>query len=95
MANLKHAQYQEKKRQDIVAYKAKRLNQIQEKLVEIDQERESRRQLRVQKSLPDRQNSISTQLNSNDTKAALLEQNPVLGHLQAKLNAKKAGIVNT
>eukprot|EP00842_Homolaphlyctis_polyrhiza_P004123 jgi/Hompol1/4711/HPOL_002301-RA len=94
LARLRHKDEEDRKRQEITEHKLKRIEQISLKLQEIDMERDQRKTRRAQKALPDRIVSVAS-VRSDFTavesrKEAILEKDPRLRNLQAKIYERKA-----
>ncbi|KAL2911878.1 hypothetical protein HK105_208661 [Polyrhizophydium stewartii] len=94
LAKLRHKDAEERRRAEITEHKAKRIEQITQKLQEIDMEREERKNRRLQRILPDRGLSVasvrSDRSQAESLKEAILERDPKLRSLQAKIEERKA-----
>ncbi|KAI8926288.1 hypothetical protein BC831DRAFT_457236 [Entophlyctis helioformis] len=94
LAKLRHKDTEERRRSEIVDRKEKRIGQIMQKLQEIDHEREERRARRVQKTLPERGLSVmsigSDRSTTESMREMMLEKDPALRSLQAKILERKA-----
>nr|KAJ3422994.1 hypothetical protein HK105_004953 [Polyrhizophydium stewartii] len=99
LAKLRHKDAEERRRAEITEHKAKRIEQITQKLQEIDMEREERKNRRLQRILPDRGLSVasvrSDRSQAESLKEAILERDPKLRSLQAKIEERKAGTAMT
>ena len=91
---MRHKDVEERKRNEIIQHKTKRIQQISDKLKEIDEERQQRRNRRVQKSFPERGISSMSVMSDRTTESirdSVLEKDPLIRKLRAKLQDKKEG----
>ncbi len=98
LAKVKEAEAADAKRNQIMSEKAKKMAEFNQKLQIIDQERAIRRNKRINSSLPDRGiSSMSSRASMvsdiSEFKEMLWDKDAKLKHLQAKIMARKQGLM--
>ncbi|KAJ3314721.1 Intraflagellar transport protein 80 [Boothiomyces sp. JEL0838] len=90
-AKVKERAMADQKRKEIAETKMKKAKELNEKLMILNKERQSRKDNRIQKSMPDRANTVlSMQSERTEIKEILMDNNSDLRELQKQLLEKRS-----
>lgn len=85
----------DQKRKEIAETKMKKAKELNEKLMILNKERQSRKDNRIQKSMPDRANTVlSMQSERTEIKEILMDNNSDLRELQKQLLEKRSSTID-